>query len=984
MEHDGAGHAADGKEPLPSPWHKGAPDGEDAGESVAHERHPSSIPPPPSNAARSTRRRMSTAGEEGASPATSMPSGSAYRPPAGDEGVSPGSGPPRAPPSFARWDSDEKPPAPSGGHDFVRVGTDPSGMVDGQVPISAVVQGYGNPWVIREAGGLPTVWRRKTQLALRTGFASLLAAVFTLMPEVKTTKWIVPVLVPIIAIVGTGQSFGATIMFTRSAMKGSAIGALIALVSIQLTKLMADNTSTRDAVAVVFYVMGHGFLTSRPTFGLGETKLGCAVYVVSMIKTSAAAWNNHWYFPFQVCVTCAAGCLAALVANLLPTPALAHREIRARAHFQVRIAKALLAAQDLIVLSRESGSIAHSEHLLSMFEDNVNHMKALLPPAQIELTLYPNAAQRLALLLGYFDSLLPGFRGKQAALRKKILPPTQMQLRTIGITMPRWIMVARTVCSLLEEAVRAERDSRAVDREFVDDLEQRTKEFTDACDRARRDVVYPGGSLYVQPTPGEDRATHQMERASTLFFNRKLADAAKLAPVYSRDAEDWKQRCGVYGGLLCSMLRDFGNTFRQCPDRRRRRAAIKKTLALFIAGLLFFVHSTREAISQVFWVSLAVCFVFADDTGSSLNTGSLRVMGTLIGSLYGLYARSLLGRSEIGYAMAFPPWVVVVCLFRTSPRHGYMAVCGAFTAAIIMVGTMMGPDEGEDPAALALARMETNTAGALLFMAVENLLWPVLVRSELRHAQTEVITAIRDGLADALLPWVPSIEMSTRHVHSAPEEATLSTATASAAGTNSDPPLRASEGFRKVAGCQSKLDTADMEPALWRTPFPRNQYVTALHGEASALRIIIAIHAAVRSVQPEELTKAFRAPQGLEGLMLPELLGSFAVDAYHSLSRASKAWQRGSDGSAAVADDAAADVAAPFNHLSGRGRQTLQRGWLRWTEAWLQYPEPVCSESTTRAMHAVGFLLLELTRLLESVGEGLRAVRAQETIRVQL
>eukprot|EP01065_Artemidia_motanka_P010725 TRINITY_DN1573_c0_g1_i1.p1 TRINITY_DN1573_c0_g1~~TRINITY_DN1573_c0_g1_i1.p1 ORF type:complete len:1060 (+),score=292.52 TRINITY_DN1573_c0_g1_i1:49-3180(+) len=895
-----------------------------------------------------------------------------------------------------------------------------------RVPLSVMLAGYGNAFSIREAGGLPTVWRRKVEWGLRSGFAALLSAALITQPGVYDFLK-AAILVPIFGIVGVQAHLGSTLMFFRSACYGCVVGTVLALLVLLVIERI-DDVNTREGVGWFLYTLSVFVLVSRPTFELTEAKLGAAVLSVSIFLEGAADYELAWYFPLNVLLAAMIGCASSLVAVLLPFPVRAARELRSRSDFQSRVLRSLLASQDLIVVSSEVSCIAHAEQLLCVLEDNVMEMKRLLIPAEMELLVRPSAAARVKAVVQYFDQMLPALRGRQATLRSG-QENTEVRQRASKITMTKWMQMATTICAVVEEVIRSEREKTAVDQAVVAELNHASDVFLSACEEARREVMYKGGRLYVPPVPGEDRAGFQMKRSAAIFYCKRLTEAISNVPNMTPTRQgSCCSSCRKYWGLVCVWFRMLWHVVSKCPDTKKVKEAIKKTVALGIAGAFVFLHSWRNAVPQRHWVAVTICFIFTENVGSSLNTGMLRIGGTLLGSLYGLYAAILLGRSDTGFAISLAAWVALVSLFRGAAQ-GYLALCAAFTAPIIMVGTMTGAKDDQDVKEYAMQRIQTNTLGVLIFVVVENVIWPNKVRSELRKTQQDILTDLRDGLSEAMLPWVPPpaarrgsmrsmdrsrLSDSTPRTPKSPQALTAEAPTVlgdsrpppalaraeppapadteSPATTDLEAPkqpstsAKASHGVKAIAACQAQLLTADAEPALWRPPFPRHHYALVLQTELAAMRIVCAMHEAIAAVPLDTLLRKNRRP--VPGHVepdfdVPDILGSY-VDVVHSaLSRACKAWARSSDGSAAIADEIAADVAAPFSGgLATHANKWLEDTWATFTLAEMELTAPRLQEPAVLAMHAVCFLCLELTAKLERVGEHLRAVRAQETTRV--
>eukprot|EP01062_Namystynia_karyoxenos_P040409 TRINITY_DN29473_c0_g1_i1.p1 TRINITY_DN29473_c0_g1~~TRINITY_DN29473_c0_g1_i1.p1 ORF type:complete len:1024 (+),score=144.37 TRINITY_DN29473_c0_g1_i1:175-3072(+) len=855
-----------------------------------------------------------------------------------------------------------------------------SGRLEGAAEaFTSLFSGYGVPWTLSETGAMPTVWRGKWEWAARTGLACLIASVLLVFPGIKHARFYEGgVLAPILSIVGCQMNLGATVAWAIIATKGIVLGTIASIIMIQVAIATGGGSSTSDWVTFLLFMISTFFIASRPPLGLGEIKLACAIMIFATYFACTGGYADPWYRPLKLLPSALAGSAAAILANIIPYPHLASAEVRVRATFQARAIQALLGAQDLVVLSGEVGSMAHAEQLLCVVEDNVSAMQKLITAAETELVWHTKAARRLHDMIHYYDSLLPSLRGKQVTLRQKVMGEQSRATHCIhGMVFPKWLDVAKVICALAEEVARAYSEKRAVDQEIVDELKEVSEEWGVLSANSRAAVLYRGGSLYIPPQPGENRAQEQCQKVPD-FTKGKETRGAPCRRTCQR-----LRRAAVFVPSL----------FRECPDQSRVKAAIKKTAALSIAASLYIFPRFRTLIPQAFWVGVTVSFVFSDTVGSSTSTGMLRLSGTLLGSIYGMYAATLIGVSDVGFVASLVPWVAIVCLFRGSPTHGYLAVCAAFTAPVIMVGTMVHlPDEGRDVGTYALHRIQTNTLGALLFMFVEVTLWPAKMRSTVRLQQVKVLAALREGITDALLAWAPFIEAErkSRKISGRARASTLQLPfTPRSAGSSQQNWSHLSEagqittraipktsagackGLKIVAASLGALVTADAEPALWRPPFPRNDYTHALLAEQTALRIVAAMHSAART-----------APLSDVPPRLASLFCDFAEEAQVALTRAMTAWARSAGAGAPVSD--AGEVAAPFSVVRTRVCVPLQRAWAEFTMADFDRVAPVHQDDQSLAWHTVVLLCLELAAVLERIGEHLRGVRARETMRMQL
>ncbi|CAM9850296.1 unnamed protein product [Ectocarpus sp. 8 AP-2014] len=121
-----------------------------------------------------------------------------------------------------------------------------------------------------------------------------------------------------------------------------------------------------------------------------------------------------------------------------------------------------------------------------------------------------------------------------------------------------------------------------------------------------------------------------------------------------------------------------------------------------------------------------------NQSASAVSTSLLRLVGTVLGAVYGILAAKLTGQPEDEsysfrtYAILLP-WVAVTCFFRNSSQFSYAALVAAFTAVVIFTSsnTVLGAN-GE---AVSLARIVNTVVGSVVYLLVDMLLAPTRAKN---------------------------------------------------------------------------------------------------------------------------------------------------------------------------------------------------------------------------------------------------------------
>jgi hypothetical protein len=353
------------------------------------------------------------------------------------------------------------------------------------------------------------------------------------------------------------------------------------------------------------------------------------------------------------------------------------------------------------------------------------------------------------------------------------------------------------------------------------------------------------------------------------------------------------------------------------------RGAFKQALSLSLAGLLTFIPYLRSRTPQSAWAAIAVSFILTNVSlglGASVAIAEVRLLGTVLGSMFGLFAlvilSSITGNAFLmSLSLLLGLWVSFCSLFRAHPTKGFAAVVAAYTAAIIehSAGTVQGASSGDD---LATERIKMEFVGIFVFVLVELCVWPVSARNTIRKEQGAILERLGEDIAAALSPFqeaappcdVPR-ERAVISLKSEPCSETLERRTdwneEGHCGLHEDRPLSGTAGSIAVDRSVELLTSATVEPSLWRTSFPHQALERVLQMERRCIELTSFLHGAAAMVDMRALPP-----------VAPQTMVAFGKCCFEATSMSSKEWIT--------------------QHPGGSGNSGSGRGCMNWTRIELE------------------------------------------------
>ena len=180
------------------------------------------------------------------------------------------------------------------------------------------------------------------------------------------------------------------------------------------------------------------------------------------------------------------------------------------------------------------------------------------------------------------------------------------------------------------------------------------------------------------------------------------------------------------------------------------KEAIKVGLAMTVA---YYVALRFEWMSPT-WPAITVAVISTPTAGQSITKGLLRIGGTLMAFVAGLFFLGLFPQDRWYFFLAFTPFLAFVTYKMTGKDGQYFWFCAGFVSLMI---TTAGPQDGSAFLFAAYRTMET-IFGVLIWTAISVFIWPrsnrqtlVAVSHNLCDSLAELVRGYRDALLDGTI-----------------------------------------------------------------------------------------------------------------------------------------------------------------------------------------------------------------------------------------
>lgn len=264
------------------------------------------------------------------------------------------------------------------------------------------------------------------------------------------------------------------------------------------------------------------------------------------------------------------------------------------------------------------------------------------------------------------------------------------------------------------------------------------------------------------------------------------------------------------------------------PQPQQLRSAFKMAFAMAIGAFLGFWFNNKKG----YWADITLALGFTGPTnGGSFKVATLRALGTVYGSIYGLLVVLATESVPVVRLMALVPWVVFTSFLRESRLFGYSGAISAFTGAIVILARTTKDSSDQE---FTVVRIVEAFLGMTSFVVVELLVFPQRAAMLLKTDMIEGLGKLREVVAATVSAY------SGRGGYYCE----------GCSGAALEELRQNKEEVRKaVARQKALLKEAMEEPQFWFEPFCGNVFRKAMEEEEKMTEVLRFVLDAYKEVQ---------------------------------------------------------------------------------------------------------------------------------------
>jgi uncharacterized membrane protein YccC len=177
----------------------------------------------------------------------------------------------------------------------------------------------------------------------------------------------------------------------------------------------------------------------------------------------------------------------------------------------------------------------------------------------------------------------------------------------------------------------------------------------------------------------------------------------------------------------------------------RRQAELRHGLRIAVAGILSFVAAELLGLPQGYWAVFTAVLVVQGSVGGSWKASIDRLVGTLLGAVYGAAIATLVPHGDsvtlgVALAISLTPLAIVAAL---SPSYRVAPI----TAVVLLLGSSSST---EGPLLAATLRTLEVSLGGLVGMLVSLFVLPARAHALMGNAANRVLQRLADLLGDVI------------------------------------------------------------------------------------------------------------------------------------------------------------------------------------------------------------------------------------------
>ncbi|CAF4619324.1 unnamed protein product [Rotaria sp. Silwood2] len=174
----------------------------------------------------------------------------------------------------------------------------------------------------------------------------------------------------------------------------------------------------------------------------------------------------------------------------------------------------------------------------------------------------------------------------------------------------------------------------------------------------------------------------------------------------------------------------------------RLLSATKSMIIIGVGSIFVLVPYLAKTFENGQWILVTLCMTQGDTVGGAFTTMKMRLMGTLLGSIWA-YVTYLAVHDNVNLTLIMlSPWIFIFGYLRRLPYWGYTATVAAVTPIIINLGRL--PFGDALPAGnYALIRIEESFIGITIAVILTLLIFPIFAIDLLKdNIQSKVLIGI--------------------------------------------------------------------------------------------------------------------------------------------------------------------------------------------------------------------------------------------------
>ncbi|XP_058110984.1 uncharacterized protein LOC131253878 [Magnolia sinica] len=616
-----------------------------------------------------------------------------------------------------------------------------------------------------------SLWRSRLGSGLRTALACALVACAMLYgPDPFCRLLTYPALSYVAAIlIVSDATLGEAVRGATFAAYGTVQGVCPAILSLWVIgPARFSITTTTFAVALSAFVVALPGSTHIVTKRIALVQI-VLVYVGAFMQGVRTDAIMH---PVHVAISAGVGCVAAVLALILPYPRLGYYEVKEKSKLYAELAsKKLKFFTNAFCAENKNSAIASISQAKSLDKNT----KKLLQKIKIK-------QETIQWERPTFKFSPAHFRSPSDRLQTLETPLKGMEIALLSCpTFPIKSADQRLkdhLISITEEIIQTMKQLDYSQRFDSSTAPETAKEFPDK-------TIQPPQIAF--PTL-QDLPSHFFLFCMKLLHDEYIASRSvenNTTPDEETAISDKQEPVIMKKKLSIWVMRISGERF---------IAAFKCSIVLGLSVFFGILFSKNNS----YWAGLTVAISLTPFREATFNGANIRAQGTVIGSIYGILGCFISQKYMELRILVLLPWIIFTSFLKDSKMYGQAGGISATVAAIVILGRK---DLG-DPNEFAIARITETFIGVSCSIFIELLIQPVRASTLAKTRLSESIGAVHE--------CVGSMVFGT---HANKSSANLEE-------------LKAKE--KKLRGHVNALgkiiEEGEIEPSFWFVPFPSTCY----------------------------------------------------------------------------------------------------------------------------------------------------------------